>query len=207
MFGELSKLFDRDFAIAYFLPSACFVAGTYLLVADLIADLKLQVPSFGLSRDGLLRYLTVFGLVTLFCAIILSVLNRGVVRLMEGYWPFDLGQYLNGLEKRRFRNLLKQEAESDDKKRKCGADGLPRALQNERNRIKRKKAERFPDKEYLILPTSFGNTYRAFEIYPRAVYGIDAIPGWYRLLAVVPEDYRQLMDASRARVDLWVNVS
>jgi hypothetical protein len=203
MFGELPKLFGRDFAIAYFLPSAGFLAATYVIIVDFEIELALST----LSNESLPRLVIAFALAALFWAIILSVLNRGVIRLMEGYWPFKLGQLLNWSEKSGYRKLLKQEEESDRLRTQYAADDFPRKLQDERNRIKRKKADRFPDKEHLVLPTSFGNIFRAFEIYPRVVYGIDAIPGWYRLLAVIPEHYRTLMDAARARVDLWVNVS
>jgi hypothetical protein len=56
------------------------------------------------------------------------------------------------------------------------------------------------------LPTRFGNKIRAFEIYPFVIYGLDAIPGWSRLLAVIPAVYRQTIDDSKAQVDFWVNV-
>src|SRR5712691_4997286 len=98
MFGELPKLFDRDFAIAYFLPSAGFVAATYFL----IGHLQLHASLFALSKESLPRDLALFGLAALCWAIILSVLNRGVVRLMEGYWPLKLGQHFNGFERKRF---------------------------------------------------------------------------------------------------------
>jgi len=38
------------------------------------------------------------------------------------------------------------------------------------------------------------------------MYGINAIPGWYRLLAVIPKDYCALIDAARVYVDFWVNL-
>lgn len=203
MFGELPKLFGRDFAIAYFLPSASFIAVTYFIVTKFQVIASLLI----LSRESFFRDLTAFGLAALLGAIILSVLNRAIIRTLEGYWPLNLGQYLNWFEMWRFRRLLRQDALSDRQRAEYAANEFPRKLQNKRNRIKRKKAEQFPDKDHLILPTSFGNVFRAFEIYPRAVYGIDAIPGWYRLLAVVPKDYRDLMDAARGRVDLWANVA
>ncbi|MGE5265422.1 MAG: hypothetical protein ACM3S0_18740 [Acidobacteriota bacterium] len=47
---------------------------------------------------------------------------------------------------------------------------------------------------------------RAFEVYPRVMYGLDSVPGWTRLLAIVPRDYRELVDAAKATTDFWVNV-
>jgi hypothetical protein len=38
------------------------------------------------------------------------------------------------------------------------------------------------------------------------MYGFDAVPGWLRLLAVIPENFRQLIDSAKAFVDFWVNL-
>lgn len=65
---------------------------------------------------------------------------------------------------------------------------------------------RFPDDERWLLPTSFGNTIRAFEVYSRIMYGIDAIPGWYRLLGVVPDHFRKFIEESEAQVNFWINI-
>lgn len=203
MFGELPKLFDRDFAIAYFLPSAGFVAITYFFAAHF----NLTSVLFDFSKESFLKDITSFGLLALLGAIILLVANRSLVRLMEGYWAFNLKQHFNWIEVRRYKELLAKEKRSDEEKMNYSdSNPYPRELQAERNQIKSKKAERFPDGEHLILPTSFGNTFRAFEVYSRVMYGIDAIPGWYRLLAVIPADYKNLINAARAQVDFWVNV-
>lgn len=47
---------------------------------------------------------------------------------------------------------------------------------------------------------------RAFEIYSRIMYGLDAIPGWERLLTVIPKDYRALIDDAKAQTDFWINM-
>jgi hypothetical protein len=66
--------------------------------------------------------------------------------------------------------------------------------------------ERFPDEEHLLLPTSFGNTLRAFEIYPRVMYGLEAIDGWGRLQALIPKEYRELIENAKTQVDFWINL-
>ena len=67
-------------------------------------------------------------------------------------------------------------------------------------------AVEFPEQEELLLPTPFGNALRSFESFPRVMYGLDSIPAWGRLLAVVPKEYFELMDGAKAYVDLWVNL-
>lgn len=203
MLDEVAKLFDRNFAIAYFLPAAGFVAATHFVASHL----RVVQPVFILAKETLFENVALFLLMTLLVAVMLSVLNRGVVRLLEGYWPFRLKQYLNFVERWRYHKLLQQEQRINEERDKYPAADLPEHIRQKRNSILRRKARRFPDKPHLILPTSFGNTFRAFETYPRAVYGIDAIPGWFRLLGVVPVEYRTLIDAARASIDLWVNFS
>ena len=44
--------------------------------------------------------------------------------------------------------------------------------------------ENFPDDIEWVLPTRLDNLIRAFEVYPRVVYGLDSIPAWPRLQAV-----------------------
>jgi len=202
MFGELPKLFDRDFAIGYFLPSAGFAAATYFLVVHF----NLSSALFEFSKESFLKDLASFGLVSLLGAIILLVANRSLIRFLEGYWAFDLGRFFNLFEVRRYEKLIEKEEQSDIERQKYGSDSFPQDLRNRRDEIKESKAERFPDSKHLILPTSFGNSFRAFEVYSRVMYGIDAIPGWYRLLAVIPADYRNLIGAARSKVDFWVNV-
>ena len=63
----------------------------------------------------------------------------------------------------------------------------------------------YPDDEFWLLPTSFGNSIRAFEVYSRIMYGIDAIEGWSRLLAVIPTEYLEKINDSKANVAFWVN--
>ena len=45
-----------------------------------------------------------------------------------------------------------------------------------------------------------------FEVYPRVMYGLESIEGWDRILAVVPKDYRTLMDSAKAQTDFWINI-
>lgn len=203
MFGQLPKLFDRDFAIAYFLPSAAFVAITYVIVIRF----GLSPVLFTLSADSFLKDLAAFGSLSLFGGIILLVANRWIVRLLEGYWPFGLRRHFNWIERWRFRKARKESLDSDQAidAYEMRAEPFPRDLKDKRNKIKLLEASRFPDAESVILPTSFGNTFRAFEVYARVMYGFDAIPGWFRLLAVIPKEYRALIDSARARVDFCVN--
>jgi hypothetical protein len=64
----------------------------------------------------------------------------------------------------------------------------------------------YPKSRNEILPTAFGNAIRAFEVYSRARYGVDSIPAWSRIIAVVPDDKKDILNASKAQVDFAVNI-
>lgn len=115
---------------------------------------------------------------------------------------------MSSLEKRQYRKIKEEISKLDAKYRECLEEGrkFPQELNLRRNRLMQEFIERFPDEERWLLPTSFGNTVRAFEVYPRVMYGIDSIPAWERLLSVIPEDYRKLIDDSKTQVDFWANV-
>jgi len=38
------------------------------------------------------------------------------------------------------------------------------------------------------------------------MYGFEGIDGWPRILAVLPKEYRELIDDAKAQVDWWVNL-
>jgi hypothetical protein len=204
VFGELPKLFDRNFAIAYFLPSAAFVGVSYCIGRTL----DLLPVMFKFSADTLLKDIAAFGLLSLFGGIVLLIANRGIVRLLEGYWPKPFHNRLKRFEVSRFRKMIHRIGELDQEMEgyELLHQTVPAKLSNEWDELKKEQATRFPNEERLVLPTAFGNIFRAFEVYPRVMYGINAIPGWYRLLAVVPKDYCALIDAARVYVDFWVNL-
>lgn len=207
MISELPKLFDRNFATAYFLPSAGFVA----IAGFIYTRLGKIAPLFNFSKESFVGDLTTLGIISLLTAVILSILTRHIVRFLEGYWTINifhysinLKKYLNILELRYHDALEKQKITLKTQKSVNGS--LTGEEQSQLNAVADKLANRFPVRRDLVLPTSFGNTYRAFETYPKEMYGIEAIDGWYRLLAIIPKDYLSMMNDARARVDFGVNL-
>ncbi len=200
MFGELPKLFDRNFAMAFFLPVTVFIwiigeiADRFGKSANLIASLQ----------TNLIIGTTLLVIVSWLGGIFLLVTNRGLYRFLEGYGKWNPVQVLSRLEKWRYKKLINDIETLDDEFRKM-QNNFPAEKRAQRNKLMIERSVRFPDKESLLLPTSFGNTLRAFEVYPRLMYGIESIDGWSRLLAIIPKDYRELMDNAKTQVDFWVN--
>jgi hypothetical protein len=83
---------------------------------------------------------------------------------------------------------------------------MPFANWAKRDALMKKAALNFPSKERLVLATSFGNTVRAFEDYPRVMYGFESIRGWSRLNAIMPKDFREAISNARSLTDLWANI-
>lgn len=205
MFGELPKLFDRNFAVGFFLPIAIFIT-----LSGLILSQYGFAPDFisYMARD-LLVGTTVLGLLSWVGGILLLAVNRDLYRIMEGYGKYNPVKLFAWLEKRRYQNTVNELEKLDDEYRDCYAakKEFPTKSRTRRNEIMRQLAEEFPDKEEYLLPTPFGNVLRSFEIYPRVMYGLEAIDGWGRLLAVVPKDYTELIDSAKSQVDFWINMA
>jgi hypothetical protein len=39
------------------------------------------------------------------------------------------------------------------------------------------------------------------------MYGLDGIPGWNRLICILPKDYVEVVEAAKTAADLWLNLS
>ncbi len=204
MFGELPKLFDRNFAIGFFLPVAIFITVSGIILAQY--GFAPNIVKY-LATD-LLIGTTIIGLISWVGGIVLLAVNRDLYRLMEGYGKCNPIKLFSWFEKRRYQKTINELEKLDDEYRECHdkKKEFPTKLRTRRNLLMRQLAEEFPDKEEYLLSTPFGNVLRSFEIYPRFMYGLEAIEGWGRLLAVIPKDYLELIDAAKAQVDFWINL-
>jgi hypothetical protein len=204
MFGELPKLFDRNFVIGFFLPVAILITFSILIVNPY----PFGAQAVDLLKTDLLVGTTTIGLLSWVGGIILLAINRDLYRLMEGYGKYNPLKLFGWAEKRRYQRVVSELEKLDDEYRECVKSKVefPDESRIRRNELLRQLAEEFPDEEEYLLPTPFGNVLRSFEIYPRYMYGFEAIDGWGRLLSAIPKDYLELIDAARAQVDFWVNL-
>jgi hypothetical protein len=138
----------------------------------------------------------------------LMALNRPIIRFFEGYGHLNPLRVLQRGKQRAFDELAAANAEL---KEELDAADLSRAqVRPDREilygKLLYRAAIEFPDQRDLVLPTRFGNRFRAFEVYSRIVYGLENIQGWTRLIAVIPADYRQAIEDDKAQLDFWVNL-
>jgi hypothetical protein len=199
--SELNKIFERNFIVGYFLPALAFLAASIALMNAY----GVLPPWLRIDRNDPLKDTTFVALVVWVAALALMVLNRMILRCMEGYWIFDFGIYFQfdlgqalAWYRRKVWGRLQARLQS------LKAQQPTKAAEYERVYIKASNS--YPSKQEYMLITQFGNTLRAFEDYPRVMYKFESITGWSRLLTVVPKDFREVIDGARADVDFWMNL-
>jgi LysM domain len=201
--GELPNLFDRNFAIGFFLPVVLFAAISYALMeafhlSSLVSFLRTENPLASTAISLVLTWLI---------AALLLAMNRSLYMLLEGYGRFNPARLLAGREKRRYRKLLDEKSRLEQAyRRESNNPAKQEEILSRLGDINLTLAEQFPDNEDFLLPTRFGNTLRAFEVYPRVLYGLEAIQGWNRVLAVIPQEYRDVVNVAKAQTDFWLNL-
>lgn len=200
----LPRLLDRNFAIGHLLPAVASVASVWgiLAIFGYVQPLEAPIPPTSTWDATLIWLITIW-----FVALLFLGLNYPILRFYEGYGRFHPLRWVGRIRRRRFDQLaapaLTAQAEIDDarargKEPSVSRDHAANLLYAVRN---------FPDQREFVLPTRFGNIFRAAEVYSRLLYGLDAIPAWPRLLSVMPEHARQTLADSKAQLDFLVNTS
>jgi hypothetical protein len=203
MFGELPKLLDRNFALAYFFPSMIFV----MLTSYLFGNFGSSGYILPYLNGEIINDLTVVVVCTYMIGLFLLLINGELYRYLEGYGRFNPNRILIWFERNRFRKMINALQKLDDEYFECmsAQKEFPGKSRVKRNQIYNDLSYQYPDKEEFVLPTRLGNNIRAFEVYSRIMYGFEYVDGWSRLLAVVPESYRTLVDNAKNKSDLWIN--
>ncbi len=207
MFGELPEIFNKNFAVGFFLPVVTFLIITLALMNG-FGTLPTIITIDTTSQSDVLVKTAVFGLVSWLGGVFLLAVNQDLLLFIQGYGRLNPLRLFGKMENDRYDDLQKDIAKLDDKyiEFQLRGEEFPMDLRLKRNRLMHFFAQRFPDAEYGLLPTSFGNIIRAFQVYPQVMYGLDAMPGWERLLAIIPEKYSELINDAKSQVDFWINI-
>jgi len=203
--SKVPDLLGRKFAVGYFIPAVILFAVIWITL-----DLFGRRPAWLVfeSTETLFGATVVLGLCWVL-GIVLVGLNTLIVRVSEGYvfedWPI-LGA-LSRIHRGRFRRA--QAGPVADQKRVDDArsrnEDPPEVPGDHADRLRR-AVERLPHSADAVLPTVFGNKYRAIEVYSHVVYGLDAIPAWSRLIAVIPKEFQDKIEDAKAQLDFALNV-
>ena len=197
--SSLPKLFHRSFVIGFLLPSILFFG--YIDIAS-TPDGHLGAI-FGASQQSLLKA----SMLSVILAIFLIALNRPIIRFLEGYGKLNPLRVLMPLVRYRFRHYVQpiyEEAQRVEEARKTNPKAGPQL--NDFAKKLAETARAYPDREDLLLPTKFGNVYRAFEVYSRVTYALDAIPAWPRLQMLLPSRVNDQLRDARSVLDFTVNI-
>lgn len=203
MFGELPKLFGKEFLVGYFLPAAIVIITAAIFasfsgalpVSNFAKKLFLDVDEKKLAVHLGVSVVIVWGL-----AIFLLVANFTLVRVLEGYGALNPARLLRFWSLSIFEELNAKIKMLDSHK------PLSASQQSERRRLRMRLSNEFPEHRRLVLPTRFGNIVRAFERYPQVIYNIDAIRCWTRLQALLPDSYKTSLDAAKSILDFYINL-
>jgi hypothetical protein len=197
--GEIPKLFGRGFVVGFLFPAAIFLANlTYAWGFDVLGI----GPFTKITVEGVGRAT----LAIVLAGLVLLLVNRPFVRVLEGYYRYNPLAVFGFVTKRRFRNHIKPVHEEWKRLEQAWIDNNnarpPEGFADKATEA----ASNFPHREDLILPTSFGNSYRAYETYPAVIYGMDAVLMWPRLLCIIPACARDQLQENRAKLDFHVNL-
>ena len=204
MISGFTELFGKKFIIGFFSPAVMFALVSLSLTSifgqtnlDLLASIS-SPTSIWAASVGL------FGIWII--GVILMTLNRILIRLLEGYGLLEKTPLLKW-QRFRFKRLQKQISDIK-KKRNTEKKEQGEVSPDTRKRyikLLTRRRYNFPSNPGHILATSFGNVIRAFEVYSYEVYGLDSIPVWTRIIAVVPNAYRDILNDVKSRVNFAVN--
>ena len=201
MTSTLATLGDRNFIIAFLLP----VSVAALAFLGVFHDL----PHVGgwwevIKQADKFASLTLLVLALWGAAVLLSVFNITLFRILEGYtglFAWDCFKERGPAMREQARAKLTA-LKADADKEGAGSRAF-RAYMLARRDFQNS----YPALPALTLPTRFGNVVRACETYSLTVYGIDCIPSWLRLAGVIPAPFQSAIDSARAEVDFFVSMT
>lgn len=204
MFAQLPTVFDRNFAIGYFLPFSIFLAA----ITIFFESVSLSILPESVFSNDLLAGTTIAGVGAWVGSVFLLLTNQTLIRFLEGYGLLSKLWMPREVQLLKYRRLWRRLCvlEDDWRQRRKNGQEIPTKIQSEREKIMLRLVRCYPDQERYLLPTALGNAIRAFEVYPRVMYGLEGIQGWHRLLAVTPSDYRRTIEEAKVSLDFLVNV-
>ena len=185
----------RTYALAYFIPSFIFVAvNLYVLIPSILNQyMVLNVINFH-SKGQI--YLTI--LFTAFTGFSLMCSRNHLFNFFEGYYfnkfLIFIFSPLKMIQKVKREKYVKKIIAINQKIEKADSKIMKQYLMQQLLNIKAELLMYYPYDREELLPTSFGNIFRAFESYPTIRYGIDSIIIWPRLINVIPSDFSDSLE-------------
>ncbi|MCB0019529.1 MAG: hypothetical protein KDE09_17180 [Anaerolineales bacterium] len=208
MDAVLGKM-GRNFLIAAFVPALAFASLSLFVFGPILP--KAVVDQLTISLAPLDQPVLLLLMTTVVIGFSLHSLNTTMYKLIEGYLLLEKFPAISNFQKRKVKReyakivflekLYKHLRERDED---------PHVIEKVRNQLYYLSANyqrNYPSNLNFVMPTRFGNAFRALETYPRQRYNMDAVLLWPRLLHVIPDPYHSKLDESNNRLAFLVNCS
>jgi hypothetical protein len=223
---DVAGVLSRKFVVGFFIPGFFACLALKLLVAD-------EALPEGLRDDGATQILIVGG-IALLIGLVLWGVHYPLIRVLEGYWLIAprlpnrapaQGKPHSFWHRRRLLRVLRRILRAPfvlagRLRRAFGEWKRARWVRTraqliavkseptrspERTRAAGELTARFPPEDRLVLPTELGNVIRAFENHPRERYGLDGIPIWPTIVALLNDSERAELEDVTTDVAFWLN--
>jgi hypothetical protein len=224
---DVAGVLSRKFVVGFFIPAFFACLALKLLVADE------AVPS-GLRDAGGGTQILIIGGVALLLGLLMWGVHYPLIRLLEGYWliapalpsraparPDPESRWTRSRVVGWVRNAVGRPGRIADRSRLA----VGRRMQDrwirtrehlveikkrpdpseERTRAARELTARYPPESADVLPTELGNVIRAFENHPRTRYGLDGIPIWGNIYALLADTEVSELEEATTDVAFWLN--
>jgi len=204
-----------------FLVSAMVPSFAFVIASALIYDPILHIAAFknNEATPQLFSLELIVFILTVIIGFTLTALNTYILKIFEGYIIFPPMRFLynKGLQihRRRARNLMAQreslEKEYQHLKKLTRNDPALEErrgkILDEHHRVASEYDENYPANLDDVLPTQFGNVLRAAEDHAIQRYGFDGVTFWPRLIHIIPDSYKAVIDSTRNELSFLVNMS
>jgi hypothetical protein len=133
------------------------------------------------------------------------ILKQPLYQFFEGYMlPRWLAKILTSRNQKYLRCRLR-EIRTLHERWTRQKSALTSAELNRYLKLRYSLTRKMPWLESDILPTRFGNAIKAFEVYPRDIYGADGPTMWLRLASVIPKPFLEQVQDTRTQIDCLIN--
>lgn len=201
MLSTLPKFADKAFIVGFFIPAIIFS----LCELVLFSGNKIFGDTLKAINEKDFGGAVIFAVAVWILSVLLATFNIFLYKIFEGYVPpFQWGIMLRGRTTAALEQYQNEAAKLYDNWTKRAP--FTAENQSQLSNLLRGLAK-LPTRRSEILPTEFGNSIKAFEVYAREVYGADAIPIWIRLSAVAPKALLEDVQDARSKVDFMLNSS
>jgi hypothetical protein len=205
--GNVTGVFSRYFVVGFLLP-------VFVALVTYSQSVTTQLLPTVYEKQSPATQIAILGGLAIPIALAMLGLNYPITRAFEGYPLLKLAKWLIALDRGRACRFV--------------GSGIDRAMKmlidiqaNRREKLRALRDTslevgavaawrldcRYPRRRQELLPTSFGNVIRAFELHSRHRWGLDAIAVQPRINALLSDNEREIEADARSETAFFVNLS